>query len=498
MKRISLVCVYVGFSACCYAKENFKNPVLLPSQRISPTFTESENKQVTFTDHVATDPNQQKPLLLREVLAAVETAYPSILEAQAQIEAREFDRFSSLGSFDPRLKGKYKNTQFGDYENQLADVTLEQRVSPFGMSLFGGYQNGAGDFAVYDGKLNSNEYGAIFGGVKIPTLKDRSTDSARTQIKARQILIDSGKAQLQSAINQVSWFSKRKYWDWIGSGFKLQIMNNLLELAETRDRYLKVRYEKGDIPKLVWIDNQRIILQRRNQLNLAKRSHQKNAIDLSIYLRDSSGKPLLPVDDRRPSYVEPPKKSKEVMAGLSWSIDNHPELQELKKSVQENLAEQELANNELLPKLDLELGSKRELGEGVFKNKTELNVGASLEVPLFFRQARGKLGSLKAKERALNQKQRLLQDTLRNQAQDFLLAMDIHQETYLDAQMEAMTALQVEEGERIKFSSGESDLLLVNIREQSSVDAIFREIDALVLYYQSKAGLEAVLVSPTK
>lgn len=470
----------------------------MPSEEISAPFMDVEKLGITFVDHVASDTPEKKPLLIREVLESIGKSYPTILADQKQILAKEQEKRASEGIFDPVLQAKYDARKFGDYNNQTMDLNVDQRLGPMGLSLFGGYKQGAGDFPIYDGKMDTNEHGLIYGGLKIPTLKGRATDLGRNSIKAQEIQLLGATAQWQSNLNQISWMSKSKYWDWVGSGLKLQVSQSMLKLAQARDNYLKVRFEKGDISKLVWVDNQRIILQRKNKVNQAIREKQKYAFDLSVYLRDTNGNMFLPTDQQLPAYVEPPVDPKEIETFKEWSIELHPDLVEIKRSIEENLNEQALLRNNTLPKLDLEVGSRRDLGEGPFKNKTELNVGGQFEMPLLFRQARGKLAAIKAKEEALRQKERLLKETLQNQAQDAILAMRIHKQTYLDAKQEADVSLQVEQGEKIKFSSGDSDLLLLNIREQASVDAIFREIDALVQYYQTKASFEAVVTkSPT-
>ena len=53
----------------------------------------------------------------------------------------------------------------------------------------------------------------------------------------------------------------------------------------------------------------------------------------------------------------------------------------------------------------------------------------------------------------------------------------------------------MEQAERRKFDLGDSNLLLVNLREQATADAAFLEVVAKQEYFRARADLRAAIAS---
>ncbi len=64
-----------------------------------------------------------------------------------------------------------------------------------------------------------------------------------------------------------------------------------------------------------------------------------------------------------------------------------------------------------------------------------------------------------------------------------------------DFEVDAKLAELLEEGEREKFTLGDSNQLIVNLREEATADAAVRQFDALADYRQSLATLQAAIGS---
>jgi outer membrane protein TolC len=52
-------------------------------------------------------------------------------------------------------------------------------------------------------------------------------------------------------------------------------------------------------------------------------------------------------------------------------------------------------------------------------------------------------------------------------------------------------ALELERAERARFDAGDSQLLIVNLREQQTAEAELREVDAMLDYHRASADLKA-------
>ena len=74
-----------------------------------------------------------------------------------------------------------------------------------------------------------------------------------------------------------------RYIDWVGAGLRRQIVQSLLNLAKTRDEALSVRVQRGDIPAIERVDNQRALWQRQGLLVSAQRGIELAALEPVSY-----------------------------------------------------------------------------------------------------------------------------------------------------------------------------------------------------------------------
>jgi outer membrane protein TolC len=60
-------------------------------------------------------------------------------------------------------------------------------------------------------------------------------------------------------------------------------------------------------------------------------------------------------------------------------------------------------------------------------------------------------------------------------------------------QQELALSTKVEQAERLRFRHGDSNLLMVNLREQATADARIRTIDALADYHKAVVEFELIV-----
>jgi outer membrane protein TolC len=172
-------------------------------------------------------------------------------------------------------------------------------------------------------------------------------------------------------------------------------------------------------------------------------------------------------------------------------------LKRLLSQREQNDRELRLARNQLFPRLDLNLGVSRDLGNGRAElSKTEAEAAVILEIPLLLRSARGRAQAASANDSRISAQLTLLADRVSTDVLDSQSALNQALERLRIAQEEVELSLQLEKGERARFAHGDSNLIFVQLREQTTADAENRRVDAELDYRLAEAAMEAALGLP--
>lgn len=435
----------------------------------------------------------QAPLDAPEVLSSVDRSFPLIDAARREQDLAAGAAIEARGAFDLKLKAEGETLQ-SYYDNDRLKATIEQPVAPLGLTFFGGYRVGRGDFATYDSKtltLNNGEFNA---GFNLPLLRDRAVDIRRAGLRVTDIGVNIAAQTVAKA--RLSYFKDalKQYWDWVAAGRQLNVARGLLDLAERRDTDLASAVELGQLAPVERTDNVRAILQRRSALVTAQRVVEATAINLSLYYRGPDGAPVRPSIDRVPSRLPDPKPitAEDEARAIDDALARRPEVVSLRFKRSQQEVETGLAGNALLPSLNLFADMSRDYGEGsVTRRGNELSAGLFFELPLQRRKASGKLTQAQAKLSGIDAELRFVQDRVRADVQDAASALRATYAAIELVRQELAVARELESLERDRFQLGDSTQFLVNLRELNTADAAFREIKALADYQKALAEFEA-------
>ena len=443
------------------------------------------------------------PLLLSDVLDAVERNYPPLLATFAERDIAEAEVLQALGRFDFVIGAQADSDRFGFYRNQRATMGFDQAFSTLGASAYGGWRVSDGSFAPYAGALDTRSLGEWRGGVKIPLLRNREIDDRRGNLqKARigQRVADLTIDQQRLIIRQLA---ARRYWDWAAAGQRLRVARDILRVAQERDQALREASDLGQIPAIEVTENQRQILQRRSQLVEAERGIQQAAIDLSLFYRDNTGRPVLASNDLLPPALPQTDTLTDarVEEDMMTALDRRPEIERLVQQKEQARVDTRLAANERKPAVDLSLGFTAEGGDGsVRRGPNELKASLRFEVPFQRRAATGKLQAAEAKLNQTVQRERFARDQVEAEVRDAASAVRAAHNRAMLVKDEVQVALELADAERERFRLGDSNLFTVNLREQAAVDAELREVSAVSDYLRALTVYEQVtarlLVSP--
>jgi outer membrane protein TolC len=436
---------------------------------------------------------QTPPLDVPEVLASVDRSFPLIEAARREQDLAAGAAVEARGAFDLKVKASGESLQ-SYYDNDRLKATIEQPLAPFGMTLFGGYRLGRGEFAQYDAKSLTLQDGELSAGLALPLLRDRSVDARRAGLRVTDIGVDIATQTVAKA--RLSYFKDalKQYWDWVAAGRQLGVARGLLDLAERRDVDLQAAVGLGQLAPVERTDNVRAILQRRSALVAAQRIVEATAINLSLYYRGPDGAPLRPPVDRLPARLPDPTPltPDDEARAIEDALARRPEVLGLRFKRNQQEVETGLAGNALLPSLNLFADLSRDYGEGpITRRGNELAAGLFFELPVQRRRASGKLAQAQAKLAGIDAELRFVQDRVRADVQDAASALRAAYASVELVRQELAVARELESLERDRFQLGDSTQFLVNLRELNTADAAFREIKALADYQKALAEFEA-------
>lgn len=434
------------------------------------------------------------PLHFDELIQIVDQRFPLIEAAKKDSEVARGEARSSEGAFDLQWKTRATHIPLGYYQNDRLDSVIEKPTTLWGTTLFGGYRLGVGKFAIYDGKSETNPGGEVRLGFNVPLLRDGPIDRRRANIRRAKLSVDAADLQIAQQRLESLKNASHRYWDWVIAGKRLAIYRTLLKIAEERDLGLAERVRHGDLPHFERRDNERAILQRRSQLVAAERSFQQAAIELSLYFRDKDGEPSLLPEDRLPPEIPAPSVTEVPQTTAKDALTRRPDLLKFAAIKSQNEVERDLAVNQRGLKLDLQMQAVQSLRDGdISRNNPQMEAGLLLEIPLQANTAGGRQDAAIATAARLELQERFLRDRIGAEVRDARSALDAALVRFQVTQKEVELAKKLEQGERERFSHGDSTLLFVNLREQATVDAAIRELEALADYRKSLASLRAAL-----
>ncbi len=433
-----------------------------------------------------------QPLTRTELLGAVERALPLLERARQDVAIAEGELREARGAFDLSFKAS-ATTVRGFYDSERVSGRLEQPLATLGITTYGGYRLGRGVFAPYDGKSGTLSEGEFSGGLNLPLLRNRATDARRAAQQVTELGVEVASRGLDKA--RLSYFKQAlsEYWDWVGAGQQTRVARDLLALAEARDQQLADAIALGQIPPVERTDNRRAILQRRSALFLAERQLQMKAIDLSLFLRAIDGSPERPGEQRLPELPGPSGQTEpDEVESIRRALERRPELMALRLKRQQQEAELRLAENTVLPTLDLFSELSRDVGSGPASRAGEgFEAGVIFQVPFQRRKATGKVLQVRGKLATVDQDLRWAEDEIRAEVQDAISALRAAR-VVLDVVTEELTvARELESLERDRFTLGDSTQFLVNLREVATADAALREVRARADQQKALVAVEA-------
>jgi len=437
-------------------------------------------------------------LVLQDVIDSVYTAYPLLEAAFLSRSIADGELQSTNGAFDLKLKGGGTSGPLGFYKTHRFGAGASQPLF-LGGEIFGGYKIGRGNFQPWFKERQTDDGGEFSAGIAIPLAQNRQIDARRAALFRATYGRDAVEPDIQTQIIAFVWESSYAYWQWLAAGRNYQIAQSLLEIAQQRNDGLNKRVDTGDLPLIALTDNQRLIVSRQAAVIDAQRKLQQSAIKLSLFLRTPAGRPIVPSEDQLPATFPQVASvdSEQMDADIQLAMANRPELVSLelqRRRLEVDLAQ---ARNLYLPQIDAVLFASKDTGSPASskRDKTPFELEASLQVsvPLQRRKALGKIRSIEGKLAQLSTKIGFTEDKITTEVQQVYTALLAASQRIAKARESLELTRTMEQAERRKFGLGDSDLLLVNLREKATADAAKTVLQAMLDYFQAQADYRATI-----
>ncbi|PKL78546.1 MAG: hypothetical protein CVV27_03160 [Candidatus Melainabacteria bacterium HGW-Melainabacteria-1] len=416
-------------------------------------------------------------LELGHLLTQLSENYPPLLEAREKVSIARGKLLEKQGEFDTKFKGKLEGVPLGYYRQLRLEGLVEQPTPWWGSTVFSGYRLGRGDFAAYDGKKETLSGGELRTGLLVPLLRDGPIDPRRAEISALELQVSLAELEVFAKNLEAADKALKAYWAWVAASRKQALAAELLQLAETRLSQLETEIRLGKKPRIEQLENQRALLGRRNKLLESQLKLQEMRLTLGLFM------PRLP-----PTAPDFPTLahclSPQLDQAQQQAQQQRPERLLLQLQQAQTQIWLALAENQLLPELDLYLQLSQDLGDGdKSRVPPELETGLSLTFPFQQSKARGQRLQLEAEGRRLALRDRFAQAEIQAQVQAATAALQTGCEQMALARAEVKVALELAAAERSRFVLGGTDLFGVNLREQAAADAQTRLAEVQENYF---------------
>ena len=445
------------------------------------------------------------PLSLDEVLLAVESNYPLLRSIEQERVIAGGRLLSAMGQFDLNLTAGADGQNPGTYENFRSNLGMSQALQTGGLGLFANYRNGYGDFPSYNLGQKTADGGEFRAGVSIPLLRDREIDRSRAGVRQARIDVEIAEPVIDRQRLDFQRAAARIYWAWVAAGQRLRIATDLARLAAERDGQLRAKVEAGPSANIERVDNQQNIALRNGRLVQAQRGFQQATIDLSLFLRDSAGQPMLADAGRLPGFPEIGAFDlKTFDDAVRTALEQRPEPRRLRLQREKIRVDLQLAENQILPTLNAVVSGSQDVGFGKSSSsgpngldRSSLNAGVMFQLPVQRSDARGRVTQARAQLSQAELQLRNAEDVVRAEVQDVYSAIERAVEFHKQAKSRVELARTVARAEREQLRLGRSDVLRVTLREQAAFDAEVAEVNARQDYFRAIAELRAVIGANT-
>lgn len=449
---------------------------------------------------------QSEQLTTAQLIESIKRNHPKLMALNAAEQQVSQGIQAAEGAFDMRVEQNTRLKTSGYYDGKHLSQSIIKPLRFMGGELKSEYRISDGNFADYDGELDTRSGGEASIGLALPLMRDREIDKRRVAVNNAKLGVQEWNAQAQWSINQLLYSGLSSYLDWYETHLRLIVMRELYKNTQIREQAINTRVKKGDIAAISVTEFNAITLNRLSALQEARQQFARAQQALTFYYRDDKGE-MTEIDklSHVPQNISwPYKLTQEQIEQIEHALNSHPSLSAIAFSLEQAKNEYRLSENALLPKLDIKAKVARDIGSGSETlGMVDSEIGLQFSVPLGQQTAKAEKVMAQQKVRELEYELKLRKDSLvRDFRESVLMLENIKQIAEIQAR-QAQTANALFLQEQKRFDVGVSDLFLLNARETSAIEAKLKAIEADVAILRQElttlfiaAKLDTTLTNP--
>ncbi|MBB5645125.1 TolC family protein [Pedobacter cryoconitis] len=436
--------------------------------------------------------------MLQDLEVMVFRNHPIVKQAALLSESARANVMQSLGYFDPGIRAGFDRKMFGNknyYNRWVSELKVPLWLA--GADLKIGYDRNVGDYV--NPETSTSTAGLAGIGLSIPLGQGLLIDSRRNTLRQAKIMVSYAEAERVKQINAIWYSIVKDYWNWYFFYNQFQLINEGLELAQTRFKAISRQTSLGDKASIDSVEAAITVQDRMIQYEKMKIDLLNARLTLSNHLWSDEAQPLELPEKARPlqSIQLQDKPQRQVLDTLlEFAAGSHPELIKLRIKGEQLAVERSYRKEMLKPKLNVSgslLSARRSFNSYVPDNYDfkmgNYKLGFEFALPLFLRAERGKLKEVKIKQQELAYDMQQSNREIRNSVLTSYNHLNAYGEQ-LAVQVRSISNQEVLlNGESSKFDLGESTLFLINSRESKLIDMKIKREEMISGYQKTLAEL---------
>jgi outer membrane protein TolC len=434
----------------------------------------------------------EKILSIDDFIEKVKMHHPLAKVADIQIAKANANLLTAKGGFDPvaefnATKKTFDSKNYYYYNNASVNIPL-----PVG-DIKTGIENNGGQFL--ESEISSGR--SSYLGLEIPIAKGLLIDKRRAFLQQAKIAVQQNTAQRRALINDLLLEAYISYYQWAGAYRLYNVYNRYVQVSNDRLRLVKTLNTNGD---MALMDTVEAFTQLQNFQLLQGEASIKlmsSILYLNNFIWDGQGIAQNIITDVVPdtSIFSNNASSKILVDLLQNSALQNPILQQYNFKIEGLQVERILKYQNLLPTINLkgnmlnkDYYALKNFGTSLLDNNNRW--GIAVKIPLRFREGRGeyRLAKLKIEESTLELKQKTqeIENKIKDYYNQFLL-LQKQLQTATEAFKNYNSLLK---NETLRFNNGQSNLFLVNTRENKVLEMQQKIIELQVKLLKAKYSLD--------
>jgi outer membrane protein TolC len=445
------------------------------------------------------------PLTIGEVLARIELTHPLLRGMGAERAKARAKILKALGAWEPTVKSYSQTERYNTWNLTTAfdipsqhtggynDSTI-QVGHPWGFRVEGGLRSGYGDrgnnnrIAFPSELLATYHTQHFYYGASFHLLRGLMVNEENAQFQQAELAGPQAEIKVAQKRQDLYLAGAVQYWDWQVAVKQADVVKRALAVAEERLVQVEGLAKGGKVAPLDVVEANQEVQRRQQAAITAQRKVEYEQYKLSLFLWEN-GEPVTPRPEWAPEFQgeTPLPANDEVAAYKVEAKEARPEVRDLYIEAKLNNIDIKLAKNKLLPKLDFEGAPQPNFADWMVGYQYRLGLHA--EMPLFQREARGKVMAAEVSQQQLALKQQYTEQQVTFDVDNWFSAI-VRSRDRVTAATEALRlAKTLEEGERTRFNMGATTVLFVNLRERHVVEQAYQLYRAQADYAVARGGM---------